>query len=121
MTYSAPMRRHFALIGALALALAACGKEAAPPAAMDVPSKPAVSPGELKFATVCTGCHGRHAQGMGVFPRLAGRPAEYIKDKLRHYRAGLKYGEMSDTMLPFARPLTDAEIDAIAAYISGLR
>ncbi len=112
MTYSAPMRRHFALIGALALALAACGKEAAPPA---------VSPGELKFATVCTGCHGRHAQGMGVFPRLAGRPAEYIKDKLRHYRAGLKYGEMSDTMLPFARPLTDAEIDAIAAYISGLR
>jgi len=32
-------------------------------------------PGASKFASVCQDCHGPRGQGLGRFPKLAGRPA----------------------------------------------
>jgi len=40
--------------------------------------------------------------------------------KLKDYRAGKQVGPQSDTMMPFAKPLTDTEIDAIAGYLAAL-
>lgn len=37
---------------------------------------------------------------------------------LKEYRAGKVRGPASETMKPFAEPLTDTEIDVLAAYLS---
>jgi cytochrome c553 len=108
-------------------ALTACGDKAevAPAAAPQTTAPepietPAVNPGKLKYLAVCQGCHGRDGQGQGSFAKLAGRPAEELVKLLRDYRAGTPVGPQSATMMPFAKALTDAEIDSIADYLAGL-
>jgi cytochrome c553 len=136
------MRTTAALIVTLA-ALTACGDKQQPvkieaPAklAPDTPpsppapaaSKPAPRPdtgasvdnGRLKYATVCLSCHGQAGKGQGPFPKLAGKPAAEVAAKLKDYRAGKQLGPQSVTMMPFAKPLTDTEIDALADYLSTL-
>jgi len=123
----------FALIAMTTLA--ACGDKAEAPAPAEVtPSAPQVSapkpitydaapvvnPGKLKYVAVCQGCHGSTGGGQGPFPKLAGKPATELTAKLKDYRAGKQVGPQSDTMMPFAKPLTDAEIDAIASYLAAL-
>jgi cytochrome c553 len=81
---------------------------------------PALRIGKLKYAGNCLGCHGREGAGQGVFPKLAGKPAAELAAKLRDYRAGKTVGSQSATMMPFAKALTDVEIDALAAYLAGL-
>ncbi len=38
----------------------------------------------------CTACHGREgvATNQGYFPRIAGKPAVYLYNQLRHFREG---------------------------------
>ncbi|MBU6249463.1 MAG: c-type cytochrome [Xanthomonadaceae bacterium] len=66
----------------------------------------------------CTACHGEHGEGSpgtGFFPRLAGKPAEYLARQLHYFQRGLrKYGPMEYTV----RPLTDAYMHEIAAYFA---
>ncbi len=81
---------------------------------------PAANFGKLKYAGNCLGCHGHAGKGQGVFPRLAGLPAAELAAKLKDYRAGKTLGPQSATMMPFAKALTDAEIDALAGYLAGL-
>lgn len=76
--------------------------------------------GRLKYAGICLGCHGKDGQGQGPFPRLAGRPAPELAALLKDYRAGRVRSPQSDIMKPFADPLTDAEIEALAGYLSRL-
>jgi cytochrome c553 len=123
-----------ALFALIALtALAACGEksEVAPDAAPQtsapqpletpaVSAAPAVNPGKLRYVAVCQGCHGLNGEGQGPFAKLAGRPAEELAKLLRDYRAGTPVGPQSATMMPFAKALTDADIDAIAEYLAGL-
>jgi len=112
--------------------LAACGDKAEAPATTEVAPQvsapkpitydaaPVVNPGKLKYVAVCQGCHGSTGGGQGPFPKLAGKPATELTAKLKDYRAGKQVGPQSDTMMPFAKPLTDAEIDAIAGYLAAL-
>jgi cytochrome c553 len=79
---------------------------------------PAMNIGKLKYAGICLGCHGRDGQGQGPFPKLAGRPAADLATMLKDYRAGKTRGSQSATMMPFAKSLTDAEIDAITGYLA---
>jgi len=81
---------------------------------------PALNIGKIKYASNCLGCHGRDGAGQGVFPKLAGKPAAELAARLRDYRAGKTVGPQSATMTPFAKALTDAEIDALAGYLAGL-
>ncbi|HEU4669854.1 MAG TPA: c-type cytochrome [Dyella sp.] len=66
----------------------------------------------------CTACHGEHGEGSpdtGFFPRLAGKPAEYLARQLRYFQLGLrKYGPMEYTV----RPLSDAYMHEIADYFA---
>ena len=64
----------------------------------------------------CATCHGQHGEGgaEGAYPRLAGLPAGYIETQLKAFRNG---GRASPLMAPMAAGLSDADIDAVAAYL----
>jgi cytochrome c553 len=119
----------------LTLTLTACGKKEeaaapdatapsaapAPPAPSAEPSAPAasavVAAGESKYRTVCAVCHGQNAEGMGNYPRLAGLTRDEIRNKLMDYRAGKRMGPLTAIMAATAKDLTDADIEALAAYL----
>ncbi len=65
----------------------------------------------------CAACHGQEGQGMGMFPQLAGRDAEYIIDRLTTYKNRGEVGNMSSTMWSQASLLSDRDIETIGKFI----
>lgn len=67
----------------------------------------------------CVACHG--ADGIGKapqYPNLQGQKAAYLEKQLKAFRAG----ERKDSnMNALAKPLTDADIAALAAYFEQVR
>jgi len=82
-----------------------------------------------KGVAACTACHGPTGAGNAPagFPRLAGQHADYIASTLKAYRTGYDdpAGRTNDgdtkIMRTTARGLSDAQIEAVASYISGLK
>jgi cytochrome c553 len=73
--------------------------------------------GKAKAAT-CAGCHG--AEGVSanpLWPNLAGQKDKYLIKQIKAFRDGTRTDPM---MSPMAKPLTDEDIDNLAAYFSGL-
>ena len=71
----------------------------------------------------CSGCHNPRGQGNepGGYPALGGQNAEYIANQLKAYRNGERNGTSnSQIMMDVAAELTDAEIESVASYVSGL-
>jgi cytochrome c553 len=72
----------------------------------------------------CASCHGAEAKGDGAVPRLAGQLHDYIFKKLTNWEKERDRGAMPDksaaTMQPVAHSLTEAQIVAVAAYLSYL-
>lgn len=71
----------------------------------------------------CIGCHSPRGLGNepAGYPRLSGQYAEYIAAQLRAFRAGERTNDgESRVMRQVAEQMSDAEIDAVANYISGL-
>jgi cytochrome c553 len=70
-------------------------------------------------AAACVPCHGEN--GLSIqpnAPHLAGQPAMYIADQLRQFRAGKR---PSEVMGVIAKPLTDTQIDDLAAWYASIR
>ena len=73
----------------------------------------------------CTACHGPQATGAGIIPRLAGQVYPYVVKELVNW--GKERGQnpaIRDTsyiMSPVAHSLSRSQIEAVAAYVSGLR
>ena len=68
----------------------------------------------------CAACHG--ATGVGIpnqFPRLAGQHADYTLIQLRAFRLGERAN--APMMMAIAAKMTDAEMQAVADYLQGLR
>lgn len=66
----------------------------------------------------CAACHSPTGSGIApTYPLLSGQYAEYIASTLRDYAAGTR---ANDVMTPIAQRLSEDEISALAAYISGL-
>lgn len=69
-------------------------------------------------ASSCAACHG--AKGISnneQWPNLAGQKKNYLGKELKNFRDG----ERTDpVMSPLAKPLTDEEIENLAAYYSSL-
>ena len=68
----------------------------------------------------CASCHG--ANGAGIpkqFPRLAGQHADYALAQLRAFRLGERAN--APMMMTIAAKMTDAEMQAVADYMQGLR
>ncbi len=72
----------------------------------------------------CASCHGPEAKGDGQFPRLAGQLNDYVIKELTNWdkeRGQNKSNpDESTIMQPIAHELTDAQIRAVAAYVSQL-
>lgn len=79
----------------------------------------------------CTACHGPKGEGVALagFPSLSGQHADYIASQLKAFRAagrgdyeGAKRTNDGETkmMREIAARLTDAEIEAVSSYASGL-
>jgi cytochrome c553 len=70
----------------------------------------------------CASCHGPDAKGADAFPRLAGQLNDYIFKKLTNWdkeRGQDKANpDTSAIMQPIAHQLTEAQIRAVAAYVS---
>ena len=70
-------------------------------------------------AAICAACHG--PMGLSATPdapNLAGQPAEYVRAQLKAYRGGTRKHEVMSLM---AQPLSDADIDNLAAWFSSLK
>lgn len=65
-------------------------------------------------AAPCMSCHGSNAEGMGVFPRLAGQHQEYIYVQLKLIQNKLR---SSPVMHGLITQLSTDEIIAVAAYL----
>ena len=68
---------------------------------------------------LCASCHG--ANGISVvpiYPNLAGQKEQYIVKQLKAFKAGTRKDPL---MSPMAAPLSDADVDNLAAYFSSLK
>jgi cytochrome c553 len=75
------------------------------------------APGRAK-ARACAVCHG--TLGIGTqpdTPNLAGQPELYLKEQLKAYRSGKRSHEVMNVM---AKPLTDADIEELAAWFASI-
>jgi cytochrome c553 len=70
-------------------------------------------------AAACAVCHG--PLGLSVLPdapNLAGQPPMYLAAQLKSYRSGVRQHEVMSLM---AKPLSDADIDNLAAWYGSLK
>lgn len=70
----------------------------------------------------CNNCHGPAAVGQApLYPRLAGQYAEYAQAQLQAFRGKTRHNDVGAVMREIAGKLTDAEIEAVSAYLAALR
>ena len=77
-----------------------------------------VAGGRIK-ANACAVCHG--PMGLATLPdapNLAGQPAMYLAAQLKAYRGGSRQHEVMSLM---AKPLSDTDIDDLAAWYASLK
>ena len=73
--------------------------------------------GEARYKKTCVSCHGQAGKGAASYPKISGNEIAFTTEKLKAYRAGIKQGPNSALMIMMAKPLTDEEIDNLAAYL----
>ncbi len=75
-----------------------------------------------KGVPACMACHGPAGSGNPAagYPALAGQHAAYTKAQLYAYRSGERHNDHAKMMQTVASRLSDADIEAVSSYISGL-
>ena len=68
----------------------------------------------------CSSCHGADAQGSDTLPRLAGQHAQYLENQLRQFDRRERTNDNA-VMHGIASRLSELELRAVAAYLSGLK
>ena len=79
--------------------------------------------GNMKSGTpACMSCHGPAGEGNGPagWPAIQGQHAQYIEKQLNDYKSGTRANDKASMMQDVAGKLSNAEIKAVAKYISGL-
>ncbi|MQA20133.1 c-type cytochrome [Rugamonas sp. FT103W] len=67
----------------------------------------------------CTSCHGEGGKGTaGAGPVIGGQGQRYLEQQLHDWRSGSRNNSAGGVMNQFAAPLSDAEIEALARYVS---
>jgi cytochrome c553 len=71
----------------------------------------------------CAACHGPTGRGnpLASYPAIQGQHATYVAAQLRAYRSGTRTSDPNQVMRSVAARLSEAEIDAVASYVQGLR
>ena len=71
-----------------------------------------------KKAAACEACHGKDGNGIAPnYPALAGQYPDYLQQALHAYQSGKRTNAIMNGM---AAPLSDQDIQDLAAYFSGL-
>ena len=111
-----PSSQRPARTAVVALVFAGFGIGASRPAPAD-----AVAAGREKF-TPCATCHGSdgHSTVVPQYPKIAGQSAPYVVNALKAYRDGRRLGTFASMMAAAAKPLSDTDIESLAAYIESL-
>ena len=69
-------------------------------------------------AAACAACHGVDGNSANpLWPKLAGQHAFHLAKQLREFRAGKR---ADPSMGPMSQPLSDEEIEDLAAYYASL-
>ncbi len=93
---------------------------ASQPVAPRPPAPPAlVAAGREYYGKVCFRCHGTDGYGNTLIPRIAGQQTGYLRTTLQRYRAGSGV-RVEPLMSASTRLMSDAEIDAVAAYVASM-
>ena len=75
-----------------------------------------------KGVAACMACHGPAGMGNAAakFPSISGQHAAYAAKALKDFRSGVRTNDNAKMMQDVAAKLSDDEIKAVAAYVSGL-
>lgn len=67
----------------------------------------------------CMACHGPHGHGVpaSAWPALAGQHEAYTLKTMTEFANGTRHNDANDIMRDIAGKMTDAEIQAVSAYI----
>lgn len=72
----------------------------------------------------CMSCHGKNGKGLApniaTYPVIGGQHKAYLRAQLLHWRSGERNNSPDGVMNKIAKSLTDAEIEALTEYLSGL-
>jgi cytochrome c553 len=68
----------------------------------------------------CATCHGADAHGSATLPRLAGQHAQYTENQIKLFNRRERSNDNA-VMHAIASKLSELEVKAVAAYLSGLR
>jgi cytochrome c553 len=76
--------------------------------------------GQELYGKACWHCHGKEGQGQANFARIAGQQPEYLRLTLTRYRTGT--GPRVDPLMASStQSLTDADIDAVVAFVASMK
>ena len=74
--------------------------------------------GKAKSAT-CAGCHGQNGISMvPMYPNLAGQKEAYLVKQIKNFKEGVR---KDPTMNAMTKPLSDEDINNIAAYYANMK
>ena len=72
----------------------------------------------------CVNCHGENGKGKSpnnaLFPVIGGQHKDYLVKQLTDFNKGDRKNDPSGMMSDIAKLMTDAEIEAVSDYLSGL-
>ena len=93
-------------------------------AAQEVTHKPATNAalagqGQEYYGKICFRCHGNVGRGNELIARIAGQQADYLRVTLKRYRDGTDV-RANSIMTPNTKNMTDADIEAVVAYVSSM-
>jgi cytochrome c553 len=75
-----------------------------------------------RMRLACVNCHGIKGKGLdtriSMFPVIGGQNSDYIRKQLVDFRDGIRTNSPNGIMNKVAQSLTDAEIAALADYVS---
>lgn len=71
------------------------------------------------YNKVCFQCHGQDGRGNEHHARVAGQQPAYLRLTLQHYRQGAGT-RVNPIMSGVTRPMSDADIEAVATYVSSM-
>jgi cytochrome c553 len=78
----------------------------------------AVQAQRVGASAYCTSCHQEGFKGDSVQPRLAGQSREYLYKAMTDFRSGVRANNAR--MTAFMKSISDADTEALAAYLAGL-
>jgi cytochrome c553 len=77
-----------------------------------------------RMMVACINCHGVNGKGKtpdnSMFPVIGGQQKEYLRIQLTNFRQGDRANSPGGVMNIITQKLTNAEIEALAEYVSGL-